>query len=305
MHNRKGMANRKLWNKDEEYAFFKKTLEIASPEQLFYITDDSRYLAYWPKTYKGKMSTLQSRNAFIGSYTEKWVKELMQPIAEQVGGYSVHNVICEEIELTKNSPADVAITTTKNNIQKPENILLLIEVKMSIAWNWKFEPDVKDLKCIGDYKTHKGTPGLLRSDTMLKAIGKSINIRVSGHKSSRIPIVIIGNTPITKMYYNKVDHLKQTGIIQGFCSVNPKPLDEDSGNNIKYTPQKGFIRIDGIDELKNNMIELLQKKREFFSGMMPSVKLGRVIAIANREATYEKKAEKFLELIRGYRDERN
>jgi hypothetical protein len=298
------MANRKLWDKNDEHEFFKKTLEIATPEKLFYITDDARYLAYWPKTYKGKKTTLQSRNAFIGSYTEKWVKELTQPIAEQFKAYSVHNVICKEIELTEKSPADVAITTTKSNIQKPENILLLIEVKMSIVWNWEFEPDTKKLRCIGDYKTHKGTPGLLRSDTMLKAIGKSLNIMVSGHKSSHIPIIILGNTPITKMYYNKVDHLNQTGITQGFYSVNPKPLDEDSKDNIKCTPQEGFVRIDQFEELKNKIVELLREEKEFFSGMMPSVKLGKIIEVANREATYEKKAEKFLRLIRSYRDEK-
>ena len=42
---------------------------------------------------------------------------------------------------------------------------------------------------------------------MLKAIGKSINIRVSGYDASRIPIIILGNTPITESYISKVDHL--------------------------------------------------------------------------------------------------
>ena len=72
--------------------------------------------------------------------------------------------------------------------------------KTSIAWNWDYYPLTNELKCIGDYTTHKGNPGLLRSDTMLKAIGKSINVRVSSFKSSKIPIVILGNTPITRSY---------------------------------------------------------------------------------------------------------
>ena len=84
----------KLWGKEEEYEFFRKTLQIATPEQLFYITNDGRYLAYWPKNYKGKKTTLQSRNAFIGSYTEKWVKNLLGPIAKKFDAYVMHNVVC-------------------------------------------------------------------------------------------------------------------------------------------------------------------------------------------------------------------
>jgi len=46
---------------------------------------------------------------------------------------------------------------------------------------------------------------LLRSDSMLKGIGKSINIRVSSFKAATIPIIVMGNTPITNSYYPKVD----------------------------------------------------------------------------------------------------
>ena len=236
-----------LWYKDEEYNFFKKTLEIATPEQLFYLTEDGKYLAYWPKGYKGRKTTLQSRNAFVGSYTEKWVKELLSPIAKEFDSYAIHNVVCEEIGIDERSPADIAIVKTPQKIQKPKNILLIVEVKMSIVWNWEFYLETGEIKCIGDYTTHQGNPGLLRSDTMLKAIGKSINIRVSGFQSSKIPIVVIGNTPITKMYYRKVDFLKKAGIIQGFYSVNPNPLDEPSKDNIKDTPERGFLRIDEIN----------------------------------------------------------
>ena len=46
---------------------------------------------------------------------------------------------------------------------------------------------------------------------------------------SKIPIIILGNTPITNNYYSKVDHLYHAGIIQGFWSLNPNyPW---SGNN--------------------------------------------------------------------------
>ncbi len=67
---------------------------------------------------------------------------------------------------------------------------------MSIVWNWEYNPLTGEIMCIGDYTTHQGNPGLLRSDTMLKAIGKSINIRVSGLEASKIPIIVIGKHQI-------------------------------------------------------------------------------------------------------------
>jgi len=286
-----------LWNKEQEKDFFVKSLEFATPEQIFYITKDKKYLAYWPKDYSGTKTTLQSRNSLIGSYTEKWTANLFNKIATLIDGYAIQGVISEEIGLYSQSPADVAICKTKEVIQKPENILLIIEVKMSVVWNWKFDPETKNLICIGDYKTHQGNPGLLRSDTMLKAIGKSINIRVSNFAASKIPIIIIGNTPITKNYYEKVDHLKRNGIIQGFWSINPKPLD-NNGENIKATSFKGFYRFDDYEELKQYTIELLSEEREFFSSMQTRRKLGKIIEIANQETTYEAKAQKFLELLR-------
>jgi len=179
----------------------------------------------------------------------------------------------------------------------------LVEVKMSIVWNWEYHPESGDLDCIGDFTTHQGNPGLLRSDTMLKAIGKSINIRVSGYQSSKIPIIVIGNTPIMKTYYKKVDFLKKAGIIQGFYSVNPNPLDKPSKNNIKSTPEKGFLRVDKINELYNNLEHIIEEDKEFFSSMLPKKELGRIIEVANREPTYEKKAEKFLILLRGIKNE--
>jgi len=143
----------------------------------------------------------------------------------------------------------------------------------------------------------KGNPGLLRSDSMLKAISKSINIRVSSHSASQIPIIILGNTPITESYIPKVDHLFHAGIIQAFWSVNPKPLD-NNGDNLKQTPDNGFIRMDSYDELEQNLEYLLSEEREFFSSMKSRKELGEIIEIANREADFESKAEKFLSLIR-------
>lgn len=287
----------KLWSKDKEIEFFKQTLEsFAEPEQLFYISDDGKYYAYWPKIYKGKKSTLQSRNALIGNFTEKYSVNLLHDFVKKYHLYAVQGVICEEIGLNMRSPADVAICKTKKREQKAEDIIAIFEVKMSIVWNWEY--DNGNLICIGDYKTHQGNPGLLRSDSMLKAIGKSINIRVSGYKAAKIPIIILGNTPITKSYYKKVDHLKKAGIIQGFWSVNPKPLDSNNKENIKSTKELGYRRFDTIQELYKALDKILNDKMEFFSSMKSKNELGRIIEIANKESTYEEKAERFLNLIR-------
>lgn len=289
-----------LWTKKQEIDFFTKSLGLATPEQLFYLTNDGKYLAYWPKGYKGDKSTLQSRNAFIGSYTEGWTASLFKEIAETVGGYPIQKVVCGEIGLSKQSPADVAICRTQRQVQAPSDIHLIIEVKMSVVWNWEFISTPNDkfkLECKGDYKSHTGNPGLLRSDTMLKAIGKSINIRVSSFASTKIPIIIMGNTPITKSYFNKVDHLKKNGIIQGFWSVNPQPSDTNK-NNIKTTPYRGFYRFDNYEELKQSALNLLNEDREFFSSMQTKKKLGQIIEEANMETTYEAKAHKFLQLLR-------
>lgn len=285
-----------LWNKDTEIEFFKRSLELTTPEQLFYKTSDNRYLAYWPKGYKGPKTTLQSRNAFIGDFTEKWSLNILRDFADKIGAFVVQSVVCEEIELKKNSPADLAFCKTNNRTQRPEDIIMIFEVKMSVVWNWELSKSSGKLNCIGDYSTHQGNPGLLRSDTMLKAIGKSINIRVSGFEATKIPIVILGNTPISKSYYKKIDHLMKFGIIQGFWSLNPEPRDEIE--TIKNTENFGFVRMDSYDELMKNLNNLSTEEREFFSGMKNKKELGEIIEIANKEATYEKKAEKFLSLLR-------
>lgn len=288
-----------MWTKEKEIEFFTDSRKFATPEQLFYLTNDDKYYAYYPKNYKGKKTTLQSRNSLIGSFTEKFSVDLLQDFANRHNWFAVQGVVCDEIGLSKLSNADVAICKTKEISQIPENILILFEVKMSIVWNWELinVNGKENLVCIGDYKTHKGNPGLLRSDSMLKAIGKSINIRVSDYAASRIPIIILGNTPITQSYNKKVDFLNDAGIIQGFWSVNPKPLD-NNGENIKETSKGGFYRMDNYNELENHLESLLTESKEFFSSMKSKNALGKIIEIASRESDIESKAEKFLELIR-------
>lgn len=220
---------------------------------------------------------------------------MLQEFANTKGLYAVQSAICKEIGLSPQSPADVVLSKSRQREQEAKDIRAIFEVKMSIVWNWELRNN--QLICLGDFKAHKGNPGLLRSDSMLKAIGKSINIRVSSYSASKIPIVILGNAPITESYIPKVDHLFHAGIIQGFWSVNPKPLD-NNGSNLKQTPANGFIRMDSYNELKRNLDNLLSENREFFSSMKSKKELGKIIEIANKEPNFEKKAEKFLSLIR-------
>ena len=102
---------------------------------------------------------------------------------------------------------------------------------------------------------------------------------------------------ITSNYLNKVDHLKSVGIIQGFWSVNPKPLDTD-GTYIEESNKKGFIQFNTYDSFRSHLLNLLSIKLNFFSCMKSKLEIGRIIEKANEETSYEGKAEKFLKLLR-------
>lgn len=77
MKNGKIAQMERPWNKGVEQRFFKESTQFATPEQLFYVSDSGKYVAYWPKSYDGTKSTLQSRNALIGNFTEKWTTDLI------------------------------------------------------------------------------------------------------------------------------------------------------------------------------------------------------------------------------------
>src|SRR5215469_6310040 len=283
-----------LWDINREKKFFKDALRhFATPEKLFYSLKSGKF-AYIPKNSEAEGQTLQSRNALIGNFTETWTKKLFEPIAQKFSLYAINNVECPEIGLPKNSRADLAFCTTDTTLQSANNIKLIFEIKMSIVSNYKYVAP-NSIEFIGDYKTHKGNPSLLRSDSMLKAIGKSINIRVSGTGSTEIPIIVLGNSPISINYSQKVDFLKTAGVIQGFWSLNPNPTKSDF---LKSSEKLGFQTIDKFNDIKLLINDLLHTKLNYFSSMVSHKKLGEYIRIANLESTDEAKAEKFLSLIR-------
>jgi len=283
-----------LWNVSTEKQFFSDALgRFSTPEKLFYSLKAGKF-AYVPKNCDVEGQTLQSRNALIGDFTETWAKNIFSPVARKFDLYAINTVECPEIGLAKKSEADLAFCTTDSKIQPAQNIKLIFEIKMSIISNYKYiEPNLVEF--IGDYKTHRGNPSLLRSDSMLKAIGKSINIRVSGIESTKIPIVVLGNSPITNNYSHKVDFLKTAGVIQGFWSLNPKPTQSDF---IKETEKLGFQTIQDIHAIEILIKNLLSAKLNYFSSMISQKMLGEYIRIAYQEPTDEAKAIKFLSLIR-------
>jgi len=282
-----------LWNTQTEIEFFTDALTKTDPASLFYTSDDGKMYAYWPLGYTGEKSTLQSRNTYVGGFTELWTKHLLDEYARSKGYYAVQGAICEEIGLPSKSAADVAICKSSSQKQKSDDIVAVFEVKMSIVWNWEFKNG--NLIKIGDYSTHQGNPGLLRSDSMLKAIGKSINVRISSPDSKHIPLIILGNTPITKSYESKVDNLKTSGVVQGFWSLNPNPRNNHT--TLKNTPKNGFIRMDNYQELVKNLDNILSKDLNYFSSMKSHSELGRIIDISSRENISEDKALKFLQLL--------
>ena len=105
--------------------FFRECEKFASPEQLFYLTDENKYVAYWPKNYKGKKSTLQSRNSLIGNYTEKWTTDLIKHLVRDNGLYAIQGVQCNDIGLNSRSPADVVISTKNKTKLQPNDIIVV------------------------------------------------------------------------------------------------------------------------------------------------------------------------------------
>lgn len=83
-----------LWTNETEQQFFIEALRnFAAPEQLFYNIQGDNF-AYVPRGIDGEGQTLQSRNSLIGQFTERWTRNLLDPIARANNLYAVNGVIC-------------------------------------------------------------------------------------------------------------------------------------------------------------------------------------------------------------------
>ncbi|CAM3417912.1 hypothetical protein [Helicobacter labetoulli] len=280
-----------MWQINDEIEFFKNALKggFANAKDLFYDIDD-KFLAYIPKEIKRNIPTLQSRNALIGNYTETWCQKLLAPIARKFNLYAVNGVICEELGLIKSSRADLAFCTTNENYQQAKNIKLIFEIKMSIVNNYQLNES--NVIFMGDYTTHKAHPSLTRSDSVLKAIGKAINIRVSSESARNIPIIILGNTHISNNYLEKVDHLGQYGVLQKIISLNPSLV------SIKNSPLEYFQTPQNIDSLEKILENILKQDFYYFSAMINKSSLGKIIAESAKCQNEIQIAEYFLNKLK-------
>lgn len=281
-----------MWTINDEVSFFHNALRLNSIESLM-VRVNSCYYAFQPKSFNERVSAPQARNAVIGNATEKWCKDFFFDIARANNLYAVNGVVCPQIGLTPQSSADLAFCVTDSKEQTPENIKLIFEIKMGIINNYKYVDD--SVEFCGDYFSHKGNPSLLRSDSMLKAIGKSVNLRVDSALGKQIPIVILGNSPITNGYKDKVDSLCNSGVIQKFISLYPNPSDKEF---IRKSPNNGFETFYRSRDVAEYISSLLLTDLNYFSAMMNNSDLGRLIEKANMESCDELKGQKFIELLR-------
>lgn len=287
-----------MWTKETEREFFQWALEErrCKPEDLFYKIC-GRYLFYLPKGIKGTGEVKQGRNALVGEFTEIWAENFLKPIAESFGLHVVRGAIVPELKLVGQRKADIALCRTSDMHQRLENIVAIVEVKMSIVWNWEWQPSMGEVICIGDFRTHQGRPSVLRSDTILKALGKAVEVRGQGFQGA---FFVLCNSPISNDYRNQIDGCKQLGVIQGFFSVNPYPIDGacDEQTNPKRTSECGFLRWDRVREAEQTLHSILAEQNYFFSGYLSLEMVGRLIETACQEVKPHDKARRFLRLLR-------
>ena len=172
----------KLWSRQTEITFFEKALKKHAPEKLFYALGE--ILCICTKKVDGEGQTLQSRNSLIGTYTEEWCKAF----SNHSQGHGA--VWCQWGCLWRTGPYPekfgFGFCATPCTSQTPENIKLLFEIKIVSFQLFVYWPG--NIIFVGDLQPIKAIRH--RSDSMLKAIGKAINIRVSGYAASRIPIIV-------------------------------------------------------------------------------------------------------------------
>lgn len=166
---------------------------------------------------------------------------------------------------------------------------------MGLVNNYKYKASNNSFEFVGHYNEHKGTPSLLRSDSMLKAIGKAVNIRMSCNLGREIPIIILGNSPIGKSYITKVDNLCTGGIIQQFISLYP----ECGSQGIQESPKSGFKTYSSYTDVSDYILSVLENRKHFFSAMMSNKELGVILEQAHQEDSFEKMGKKFIDLIYG------
>jgi hypothetical protein len=242
----------------------------------------------------------QDRNVPVSAFTEKLALQTVQEAVDKhykEKFFVARGVKCPELSLTGGSGADLAILRRQDTKDlKPDDVAAVIEVKMSLIWNWKPGTD----KPCADYDQHGGRPSFYRTDSLLKAIGKGAVLRATP-ASSRIPYLVIGNCPPPKGYYEDLDGAVKSGLVQKFISITPSPLTDPASpevRNPKETPGKGFVRVDSSDELAELLRSILETDWVYMAGMVGRGPLGRMLKDLDRSGTDAEVAERFLRLFR-------
>ncbi len=121
---------------------------------------------------------------------------------------------------------------------------------MSLVWNWEYDPGPPPRpERLGDHTIHRGRPSLIRSDIMLKAIGKAASVRAAGATGLQVAMIILGNAPIPASYQWTVDGLRAVGLIQHFISVVPKPEPYDMIVDLLLAQEQTFIFSLSLDKI--------------------------------------------------------
>lgn len=248
------------------------------------------------------VSSFNQRNALVADLTERFALELFQQTINtsdvMAGRFFVkRNVVSPQLELLRATAADLAILNKDTDGPvSPNEIECVLEVKMSIIWNWMQNNKEKP---IADYDKHTGRPSIYRTDSILKAVGKAAIMR--GYLGSeRIPFVVVGNTPPPPNYRDKVDGTVRAGLIQKWISLTPAPLVvEPTGSIARRNPKRttGFLRIDSINELRKLLEKILMTKWQYVGAMLEPQKIGDIIKSLDLSLAAEEIGHAFLKRL--------
>ena len=278
----------RLWSKNNEINFFKFAKTQTSRKNLFHKTLNNEYIAYPTKDIK-TTSNLHIRDLLFDSFSKNWFYDLLNNLVDDFEVIKNPRIT----SIGKNSP-DFVISSKKSKILSPEDVKVIFILKLSIVWNWKYNPSLGSVEEIGDYRTHLSKPSFTSSANIFNAIDTALNIRFTNKKFANIPIIVIGNTPMSDGFCKRADYLKSSGVIQGFWSVNPFPIN---GATHKTSKKRGFYRFDNSDEFKNSLDKLLDCDLKFISTMKSQKDLGKIIDQLNSENTSQDRASKFIDIL--------
>jgi len=248
------------------------------------------------------VSTFNQRNAIVADLTEHFAVSVFDRAinnSKTLSGkfFVKRNIVSPKLELRGTTSADMAILNRDTSGPvPPEAIECIFEVKMSIIWNWA---ENNRSRPVADYDAHAGRPSIYRTDSILKAIGKTAITR-SCLGSERIPFIVVGNTPPPPNYRDKVDGTVRAGLVQKWISLTPNPLLVSPTNSpARRNPKEtvGFLRIDSITELQGLLTAILAREWQYVGAMVEAKMIGEIIKSLNLSQKPEDVGYEFLKRL--------